>query len=120
MIWELRRCFSLVVRRLSIHGCLKTLETFGLGESIQVDQRKKIVYASRSHGGVSNGGRRVLNEDVLLDAIREKLTERGQGEELVLFHEKTFGSQEALMAWFHENVRAVIGPHGGALFNHRW
>ncbi len=55
-----------------------------------------------------------------MDAIRELPVERGQGEELVLFYELCFDSQWDLMVWFHNNVRAVIGPHGGALFNHRW
>jgi hypothetical protein len=79
---------------------------------------------SRSHGGAGNGGRRVLNEDEMLDDIRELLSQRKQGEELVLFHELQqepgMTSEHALMAWFHANARAVIGPHGGALFNHRW
>ncbi|KAF9026672.1 hypothetical protein BDZ89DRAFT_1113778 [Hymenopellis radicata] len=68
------------------------VETFGFGQSKPIEHRKKIVYGSRSHGGVSNGGRLVTNEDELLDAIPAKLDERGRGEELVLFHENKFGT----------------------------
>ncbi|KAI0777507.1 hypothetical protein BD413DRAFT_181118 [Trametes elegans] len=100
---------------------LRTLETFGLNpDGVPLDERKKIVYFSRSHGQTTNGGRRVLNEKQLLNEIRGLLDERGQGEELVLFHDLGFHSQRDLMEWFHKNVRAVVGPHGGGLYNHRW
>ncbi|KAI0649538.1 hypothetical protein C8Q79DRAFT_519183 [Trametes meyenii] len=100
---------------------LRSLETFGLDPtSVPLEKRKKVVYFSRSHGNVANGGRRVLNENQMLDQIRELLAERGQGEELVLFHDLGFHSQADLMRWFHQNVRGVLGPHGGGLYNHRW
>ncbi|KAH9851844.1 hypothetical protein C2E23DRAFT_732108 [Lenzites betulinus] len=100
---------------------LRSLELFGLDPAgVPIDRRKKVVYVSRSHGATSNGGRRVLNEDKMLDQVRALLVERGQGEELVLFHELDISPQPALMKWFHENVRAVVGPHGGGLYNHRW
>ncbi|KAI0671329.1 hypothetical protein C8Q78DRAFT_1069047 [Trametes maxima] len=100
---------------------LRSLETFGLDPTnVPLEKRKKLVYFSRSHGNVANGGRRVLNENQMLDQIRELLVERGQGEELVLFHDLGFHSQADLMRWFHRNVRAVFGPHGGGLYNHRW
>ncbi|KAI0766167.1 hypothetical protein BD413DRAFT_605985 [Trametes elegans] len=100
---------------------MRTLETFGLdprGEPLS--QRKKVVYFSRSHNDTHNEGRKVVNEGELLDGIRQLLAERGQGEELVLYHEMEWPSQRELTSWFHKNVRAVIGPHGGALYNHRW
>ncbi|EJD46978.1 hypothetical protein AURDEDRAFT_164040 [Auricularia subglabra TFB-10046 SS5] len=102
---------------------LRTLEAFGLPSipAVPVQKRKTIMYCSRSHGkGIMNGGRRVLNEEELLRDIRQLLKERNQGEELVLFDPDAYGSQPKLMKWFHDNVRAIIGPHGGALFNHRW
>ncbi|KAI0831877.1 hypothetical protein BC628DRAFT_1310600 [Trametes gibbosa] len=100
---------------------LRSLELFGLDPAgVPIDRRKKVVYISRSHGSTLNAGRRVLNEDKMLDQIRSLLVERDQGEELVLFHELNISPQPQLMAWFHQNVRAVIGPHGGGLYNHRW
>ena len=101
---------------------LKTLETFGLGlqGSVPLQDRKKVAYFSRSHGGTANGGRRVMNEDEMLGTIRALLAERNQGEALVRFHELRFGSRKELMEWFHCDVRAVIGPHGSAMLDHRW
>ncbi|EIW58394.1 uncharacterized protein TRAVEDRAFT_58667 [Trametes versicolor FP-101664 SS1] len=100
---------------------LRSLEMFGLDPAgIPIDRRKKVVYISRSHGSTSNSGRRVRNEDQMLEGVRALLAMRDQGEELVLFHELGISSQPQIMAWFHENVRAVIGPHGGGLYHHRW
>ena len=72
---------------------LKALETFGLGlrDSVPLQDMKKVVYFSRSHGGAANGGRRVMNEDEMLGSIRALLAERNQGEALAPFHELTFG-----------------------------
>ncbi|VDC04716.1 unnamed protein product [Peniophora sp. CBMAI 1063] len=99
----------------------RALEKFGLNSTnVPLEKRKKVVYMSRSRGHTSNGGRRVLNEDDLLSQIRDLLSSRGQNEELVLFNQDSFRSQSELMRWFHDNARAIIGPHGGALFNHRW
>ena len=62
----------------------------------------------------------MLNERELLTGIQALLDERGEGEKLVEFDQDNFASQAELIAWFHENAQAVIGPHGGAMFNHRW
>ncbi|EJD38873.1 hypothetical protein AURDEDRAFT_91769 [Auricularia subglabra TFB-10046 SS5] len=100
----------------------RTLEAFGLIEpDVPLTKRKTIMYCSRTTGkDIKNGGRRVLNEAELLNAIRALLSERGQAEDLVIFNQEDYGTQPELMRWFHNNVRAIIGPHGGALFNHRW
>ncbi|KAI0084403.1 hypothetical protein BDY19DRAFT_898587 [Irpex rosettiformis] len=122
---------STVAAKEIIFGCrtplshpwlsLRSLETFGLNNSrVPITERKKVVYFSRSEGHTLNGGRRVLNEGDLLTSIRALLVERDQGEELVMFRQEDFPSQHELMMWFESNVRAVIGPHGGALYNHRW
>lgn len=60
-----------------------------------------------------------MNEDEMLGSIRALLAERNQGEALVLFLELKSGSRKELMEWFHRNARAAIGPHGGAMFDHR-
>jgi hypothetical protein len=75
---------------------------------------------SRSDGRAANGGRRVLNEGEVLDGIKSFLAERGRGEELVVFNPNEFESPAQLFSWFSQNVAAVIGPHGGAMINHRW
>ncbi|KAI0781890.1 hypothetical protein C8Q75DRAFT_728354 [Abortiporus biennis] len=99
----------------------RTLELLEMGEEeVGIEDRKKIVYFSRSRGGTSNGGRRVANEGDLLKNITQLLQDRNRGEELVIFDQNEFGSQKELMGWFRKNVRAIVGPHGGGLFNHRW
>jgi capsular polysaccharide biosynthesis protein len=75
---------------------------------------------SRSTGHANNAGRKILNEAALLDAIETLLVERGQGEELLIFDEAEFGSFAAAAAFLHANVRAVVGPHGGGLYHHRF
>ncbi|KAJ6507609.1 hypothetical protein DFH09DRAFT_1000142 [Mycena vulgaris] len=99
---------------------LRTLELMGVPRSSPSSNRNKVVYMSRSHGGALNGGRRVVNEDAVLHGITALLEERGRGEQLVMFTAATFGNVSHLLEWFTENVIAVVGPHGGAMINHRW
>ncbi|KAJ7764274.1 hypothetical protein B0H16DRAFT_1799686 [Mycena metata] len=47
-------------------------------------------------------------------------THSEEGEELVVFNPDQFANVKELFAWFAANVIAVVGPHGGAMFNHRW
>lgn len=74
---------------------------------------------SRGNGLAMNGGRYVVNEDAVLDEIRNVLLERDQGEELVIFDDKSFTSTTELITFLSTEVSAIIGPHGGALMNHR-
>ncbi|KAK0469960.1 uncharacterized protein EV420DRAFT_82075 [Desarmillaria tabescens] len=99
---------------------LKTLEAFSIDYMKESSTRNKIVYMSRSNGRAKNGGRKVLNEPDLLNAIRKLLEERDKGEELVVFNEKDFATASDLFEWFNSNVMAVVGPHGGAMYHHRW
>lgn len=80
----------------------------------------KVMYMSRSDGRASNGGRRVLNEDSVLTAIRSLLDTRGRGERLELFDPTKFESVSSLIETFSRDVAAVVGPHGGSLMNHRF
>ncbi|KAJ7065062.1 hypothetical protein C8F01DRAFT_1021907 [Mycena amicta] len=101
---------------------LKTLEALGLGNKPIPSpvQRKTVVYMSRSDGRASNRGRRVVNEEFVLFGIQSLLEERNLGEELVLFDPSVFQDATDLFSWFADNVLAVVGPHGGAMINHRW
>ncbi|KAJ7206362.1 hypothetical protein GGX14DRAFT_643459 [Mycena pura] len=109
-------------RAILIHPwlSLKTLEIMGVPRTFPSTTRNKVVYMSRSHGGVANGGRRVVNEDAVLRGITAFLEERDRGEELVMFNPDLFGNVTELLSWFSANVIAVVGPHGGAMMNHRW
>ncbi|KAJ7366261.1 hypothetical protein DFH08DRAFT_1071816 [Mycena albidolilacea] len=75
---------------------------------------------SRSHGGAANPRRRVVDEEADLQGVTTFLNERDNGEELVIFNPDNFQNITKLFAWFSENVIAVVGPHGGAMINHRW
>ncbi|KAK7001820.1 hypothetical protein R3P38DRAFT_3044665 [Favolaschia claudopus] len=100
---------------------LKSLESFGIYHQETSETRNKLVYMSRSAGGpTSNGGRKVVNEGEVLSGIKAFLDQRGRGEELVMFNHQNFGDVTELFSWFSETVIAVIGPHGGAMINHRW
>ncbi|KAJ7752477.1 hypothetical protein DFH07DRAFT_825484 [Mycena maculata] len=99
---------------------LKALESFGIQHDVPSATRNKIVYMSRSDGRTLNVGRRVVNEEEVLEGIRTFLAERKQGEELVVFNPDEYESTGQLFEWFSKNVAAVVGPHGGAMINHRW
>ncbi|KAF7319095.1 hypothetical protein HMN09_00245800 [Mycena chlorophos] len=109
-------------RALLVHPwlSLKTLELLGVGDrQTPAPQRNKVVYMSRSDGHALNG-RHVVNEEEVLTAIRALLEERKLGEELVVFLEDAFDNIHDLFSWFKENALAIVGPHGGAMINHRW
>ncbi|KAG7445099.1 uncharacterized protein BT62DRAFT_951443 [Guyanagaster necrorhizus] len=101
---------------------LKTLEAFGIDYMKPSPTRNKILYMSRSERGIHmrNRGRRVLNEPELLSAIEAYLAERGKDEEVVIFSEGMLDNVPKFFKWCNENVMAVIGPHGGAMYHHRW
>ncbi|ORY66931.1 hypothetical protein BCR35DRAFT_334489 [Leucosporidium creatinivorum] len=109
-------------RAVLVHPFLSlgALQRFGIDHYQPSSTRNKIVYMSRSNGRASNGGRKVLNEEELLEGIQSLLNERKLGEELVLFDEDAFPDLDSLFSWFGANVAAIVGPHGGALLHHRW
>jgi hypothetical protein len=67
-----------------------------------------------------NGGRGVVNEQELLQAIRNLLQQRGKGEELRIFNMADFPQLTDAMRFVHNNVSAIIGPHGSAFGHLRW
>lgn len=80
----------------------------------------EVVYMTRSDGRTANPGRHIVNEEQVLQGIRTLLAERNRGEELVVFNPDNFRTTDELFLWFSQNVAAVVGPHGGAMINHRW
>ncbi|KAJ7487855.1 hypothetical protein FB451DRAFT_957616, partial [Mycena latifolia] len=99
---------------------LKSLEFFRVQHDAVSTTRNKVVYMSRSDGRPANFGRRVINEADVLNGMIKFLAERNRGEELVVFNPDEFENTEQLFSWFSQNVAAVVGPHGGAMINHRW
>lgn len=79
---------------------------------VPIQQRTKIVYLPRGRT------RKVLNEEALVTAMRAFVASRGvPGEELVVFNHKEFPGFLATRDFFNHQVKAVIGPHGGAFYN---
>jgi capsular polysaccharide biosynthesis protein len=75
---------------------------------------------SRSNGLAKNGGRKVVNEAELLTVIQQTLVERNLDEKLVEFDQESYADVRALSDYMSTEVAAIIGPHGGAMMNHRW
>lgn len=74
---------------------------------------------SRSVGETADGGREIKNEAFVLAAIAKLLEERGRGEELEVFNPNEYTLDE-LVEYCSGRVSAIIGPHGGAIMNHRF
>lgn len=76
--------------------------------------RRIVLYLSRNAGNGRNLGRRVLNEEEVLNRIKPIVEENGR--ELVLFNSSEFTDLDSLFD-FLANVDIVMGPHGGAFYN---
>jgi capsular polysaccharide biosynthesis protein len=77
--------------------------------------RKTIVILSRREGA-ANGGRKVLNEDAMIEEIQKLVDERGQNEKVVVFRHKDYPNFDDYLAFFNR-AKVLIGPHGGAFDN---
>ena len=88
--------------------------------TVPVERRKVVWYLTRGDGSTVNGGRGVVNEQELLQAIRNLLQQRGKGEELRIFNMADFPQLTDAMRFVHNNVSAIIGPHGSAFGHLRW
>ena len=82
--------------------------------SVPLSQRKKIVYLQRNKG-THNGGRTVSNEAELISAIQRA----APGYEVISFDSASYPTPEDTRAFF-KDVRALVGPHGGAFYNMMW
>lgn len=77
-------------------------------------ERKKIVYCGRTKAGrIENAGRRVLNEEAVVQALRKW---EAQGFELAEYDHRQHPTVASLNEFFSE-ARLLIGPHGGCLTN---
>jgi len=89
-----------------------------------LSERKVVLYCSRARdkgGRMQNGGRQFTNDDAVIAALETLLTIRGQDERLEVYDishwERDF---DGMVRYFASNIRAIIGPHGGALVNLNW
>lgn len=83
--------------------------------------RKYILYFSRKQSKTRlNAGRIAINEDEFLDELKVLLKQRNKQEKLLVYDDSEAGSVQNMLNFFRKNVIAVIGVHGGALYNHRF
>jgi hypothetical protein len=95
-------------------------EVFGVDFGRPLSSKKAVVFLSRKGRRTLNGGRGVMNEDAVLDAIRTLLAKRGQGENLVVYNGDNFPTFREVVQFFSTHVRALIGVSGGGFYNLRW
>ncbi|KAG1655448.1 hypothetical protein FOA52_003927 [Chlamydomonas sp. UWO 241] len=83
-----------------------------------LNQRKLVLYMSRAQkgSGARNGGRNVVNEGELFDSIRNMLEQRGEGEQLTQWNTQVHAANWQNFSKTMASVRAIVGPHGGALY----
>jgi hypothetical protein len=99
---------------------LRLAELFHVNRDVPLEDRKVVLYNSRSDGAGFIGGREILNEAALLQQLRALLEQRGLGEELVVLTPDRFKTAAEAMQWTAQNVRAMIGPHGAKFQYLRW
>lgn len=76
-------------------------------------EQKYIIYFSRN-SGTYNGGRRVTNEDQVLNTLREYVNNHPQYELIEMIKKKlSFDETIELMS----EAKVLVGPHGGAHIN---
>lgn len=63
---------------------------------------------------------RWINYKACQAALLQVLQDRGQNESLLEFNPGRFSSLSEAIQFWYENVRAVVGMHGGGLYNVFW
>lgn len=87
---------------------------------VALSQRKVILAVTRTDGSERNGGRRWLNYDECAHKINALLSMRGRHEVLEMFQFSKFPNVAAVVGYWNRHVRAVVGTHGGGLYNVMW
>ncbi|KAF4317978.1 hypothetical protein JM18_007270 [Phytophthora kernoviae] len=83
--------------------------------------RNLILFLSRTKGGEAhNGGRKLLNEDKLFDAVSAMLKKEGRPEKLEYFRHSDFAGLTEVASFMRDRVKMMIGPHGAAFYNARF
>ncbi|POM78041.1 Hypothetical protein PHPALM_4479 [Phytophthora palmivora] len=86
-----------------------------------VSERNIILFLSRSKGGKAfNGGRQILNEPDLFNAISAMLNTTGRQETLQYFRHDQFNGLKDVATFMRDRVKMMIGPHGAAFYNARF
>ncbi|UIZ25125.1 hypothetical protein KXD40_007081 [Peronospora effusa] len=84
-------------------------------------ERNIILFLSRTKGGEAlNGGRKILNEPELFNAISAMLNTTGRPEKLQYFQHDEFDGLVDVAVFMRDRVKMMIGPHGAAFYNSRF
>ena len=85
-------------------------------KSYPLEQRKVVLVMARE----GNMARKIVNQDDFNSKVVALLDSRNKGETLVSFKINAFEKIEDIIKYISENVRMIIAPHGGALYNARF
>eukprot|EP01088_Endostelium_zonatum_P017030 TRINITY_DN4844_c0_g1_i3.p1 TRINITY_DN4844_c0_g1~~TRINITY_DN4844_c0_g1_i3.p1 ORF type:complete len:249 (-),score=49.18 TRINITY_DN4844_c0_g1_i3:128-874(-) len=96
------------------YGYQKFREVLDIKDQGIPTDRKKIIYMTRK--GNSRG---VTNENDVIQKLEELVKPHEAKYELVIFKAEKYGGIEKVIDLFQQ-AKAVIGPHGGALYNTLW
>jgi hypothetical protein len=80
---------------------------------IPLEQRNVVIYNTRNGNSNNGGARRVGNDEEVIDHIRKYV--EAWGGDFVVFNSGQFSPEMSLRLF--NSARAVIGPHGGAMYN---
>ncbi|OWY96241.1 hypothetical protein PHMEG_00033542 [Phytophthora megakarya] len=90
-------------------------------QNVSASDRDIILFLSRSKGGKAfNGGRQILNEPELFNAISAMLNTTRRPEKLQYFRHDDFNGLEDVATFMRDRVKMMIGPHGAAFYNARF
>lgn len=94
------------------------LEKAGIRQDVPLHEKKKVLLLTRRGDPLAFNGRDILNFEELEKGVQELLASRGLGEVLEVWDYRK-SLQDTMRVWATE-VAAVIGIHGGAIYNQRW
>jgi len=106
-------CRTPLIHPFTIHKVNEYLEI----EPHPLSKRKVVLMMAR---GEESGQRHITNQDEFDAKVAALLESRSQGEVLASFDINAFEKIEDLIKYISENVRMIIAPHGGALYNARF
>jgi hypothetical protein len=85
-------------------------------KSFPLEKRKVVLMMPRD----GSNGTQILNQDALNAKTLELLQSRGKNETFKIFRQDEFQDIEEIISFISENVKLLIAPHGGALYNVRF
>ncbi|RLN62552.1 hypothetical protein BBJ29_002829 [Phytophthora kernoviae] len=91
-----------------------------LSQGLHLDRMRVSEDKETKGGEAHNGGRKLLNEDKLFDAVSAMLKKEGRSEKLEYFRHSDFAGLTEVASFMRDRVKMMIGPHGAAFYNARF